>query len=96
MKRLEAGMLCLVVGCVSRAENLGKTVMLIRYITLGEITTDGFLYVDHSGGWEVRGDGLVDSGGVFGTRAIFDKDHLMPLKGDFTDETVEEQQELTV
>lgn len=100
MSKFNQGDLALIVGAFSMAQNIGKVVELVQFVTDGEfyVAPDGITY-QHGGVacWVVVGDGVVcrSSNAIFNDFGLHVEQHLMPLRGGLAP-TERKQQELTV
>jgi hypothetical protein len=85
-KKLEPGMVCLIIGSRTTGLNIGKTCTLVEFIADQRPTVDNKYFPLDTNVWYVKGPGLAarnEAGNLFYRSMSFvGPEHLMPLKGD--------------
>ena len=83
MSELQAGMLALVVGCVSNPANIGKIVTAEQEVKAGFVGPEGYRFSSDCG-WLVTGSGLIKtlSNGDQSPSdyCYISREHLLPIK----------------
>lgn len=103
MSRLQAGMMCVITGCISDSANVGKVVELVYFLAAGDtFEFQGAMYKSRDGGWIVAGENLVrkrifPSGEIIediSSHTSVHPRHLTPLHGgDIGSQFVQENQQ---
>lgn len=94
MKRIEPGMLCLVIGLRKRPYLNGKSVKVERWVSNGDVIDRSGLTYRDVGGWLCTGD--IESVSGFKGYSIFHAKNLMPISGGDNLEDLDTEKDLGV
>lgn len=95
MKPIEPGCLCLVVGCYSDPEDIGKSVTAIKYLPPGRHITPELPGWSEGNSWVCQSPEITSHLRGRGTKgfALFDPKHLRRIDGDEPEQATEQKQE---